>query len=314
MALTLQRWKQVVKSKYFQSTEFRTLDNAVVQYINTNPKGKAVNDPLVNAWNSWLGKLTKKGKTLQQSDRYSVGCALDDIEQIVANAALALPNSLQAQIAARDALTPDERSGGNHFVKGVGGWQQRIFSQEQNNSCTCACATTFLSKLIDKPVSEDAFRQAYNRINGKNDFNIRGSFLPEIAATMQDFGADAVMRNPATWDDMKGILTTASRENPVLMVVVWGTPGAPTGGAHAVMCIGEGAIQGWGRPQRGFLMEDPWPAHSHPGLLDDATYLVWNSASWSQGYGDESYGCIVGKKSRREQRMGDYRRIGHKVM
>lgn len=317
MALTLQTWRRVVRRKYFQSTSFRTLNNAVVQYINANPKSLTVKRPLVAAWESWLAKLERKGKTLQRSDRYRRGCALDDVERIVAQIALEMPRSREAMIAANNARNPDERSGGNFYVRGQGGFQQGVFSQEEQNSCTCACATTFLSKLIDRPIAEDAFKREYNRVNRvNNDFRIRGSYLPEVLNTMRAFNADAEVRNPANLGELLTILRDATRDVPIMLVVKWGTPAAPTGGAHAVMCLGDGFEPPWTAADTGFLMGDPWPTHQAPRLLDDGTYCVYDNRNrgWSEGFADSTYGCIVGKKAVREfARAAHHTRVGVKV-
>ncbi|MEL7219157.1 MAG: hypothetical protein AAGK01_12090 [Pseudomonadota bacterium] len=317
MALTLKSWRKVVKSKWFQSDSFKNLNSAVVQYINANPKGMRVRQPLVTAWDEWLEKLQRKGKTLQQSDRYRRGCALDDIEQIVAQYRAEFPRSQQQAIAARDAANPTERRAGNHYVKGRGGWQRGIFSQQQQNSCTCACATTFLSKLIDRPIKESDFRNTYNRVNGvNNDFRVRGSYLPRIANTMRAYDAEVQLHNPANLDQLKALLDGATRELPMMIAIRWGTPTHPTGGAHAVMCLGDGFEPPWTAAHGGYLMEDPWPSHATPRLLDDGAYHVLDrrNNSWSEGFVDPAYGCIVGQKKVREfARPAHYRNVGVKV-
>ena len=79
MALDKVSWAAVVKKKYFTSKEFKALDTAVVAYLADKSKLPG----LRTAFNAWNKKFTDVGQTYKDSDRYTPGCALDDIAILV---------------------------------------------------------------------------------------------------------------------------------------------------------------------------------------------------------------------------------------
>ena len=312
MALDIITWKAVCKKKFFRSSAFKALNAAVTTYLNLGASG------LPNL------KFISKSKTYQSSDRYSPGCALDDIARLVGSSPattspsattgttakkpvipMSDPTKVQQLIRERDALTPDIRPSGNRYVNQGGKFQPKIFDQEQNYSCTCACATTFLSRLTGKPVDEGAFRHRYNQTTGSShDFTAGGTLWGPIAETLRAFDADVTVETTSDWGELKRKLDTATGEVPVLFGIQWDNGGSP-GGGHAIMCIGTGTIPGWRGGQTGYLIDDPWSAHTTPGLLDitdKGYYWVWDTktSSSAEGYAVPSWGCVTGKKSKRE--------------
>ncbi len=315
MPLTAASWNQVVRRKRLKSGAFKALNRAVVAYLRDGSHANHL--ALVSAWRAWQTKLSRKNKSYRTSNRYTGGCALDDIARLVAPSApiptraratsgARRPRSHSAVIRERDAMTPDVRAGGNNYVLTADGWQQRIFPQEEHFSCTCACATTFLSRLIDKPVTEDAFKAQFRKLNGAHDFSSTGTFWPGIKATLEHFGADVTHHDTPTWDSMKALLNKATAQEPVLLGVFW-----TGGGGHAVMGIGpEGKIDGWPATDTAYPIEDPWPTNSATGLEPTGTYWTYNTkeSAWQEATVGYRHGCITGKRARRE--FG--RRMGHR--
>lgn len=323
MPLSNETWKAVVRRKFKMSTQFRNLDAAVVQYLNLTPapQKEDARQTLKVRWDAWEKKLEQNGKTYKSSDRYFQNCALDDVASLVAGAGVKAelnvklsPSRQNAVIQQRDALTPNLRSGGTHHVKNnAGTWEPVIFPQEQTYSCTCACATTFLNKLIGQPVTEAAFKDRYNKITGSaHDFGLAGTVWPPIRETLAYFGADVTFQTTSNWDALKSILQQATRDVPVLFGVRW-----DGGGGHAVMCLGHGPIPGWGLGQVGFLIHDPWPEDKHPGLRDDGDYFVYVNNNWSKATAQSKWGCITGKKTPTVSQFAkpaSYKQVGRKVM
>ena len=318
MALTAKTWKAVVTKKMLKSTEFKVLNQAVCGYL----MNKVDKQKLAGAWGAWEAKLKKKGKDYKSSDRYATGCALDDLAVLVGVSASAspaaspaastskktgAPRSHQQVVAARAAedLKRGVRPGGNNYVKTSSGWKPKIFTQEETYSCTCACATTFLSKLIDTPVTEKSFKTKFNQVNGtSHNFSAGGTLWQPIVKTLREFGADASFKSTSTWQDLAGHLNKATPQKPVMLGVQWDNGGSP-GGGHAIMCVGTGKIPGWAGGQTGYLIEDPWMTHDLPGLLDygnSGYYWVWDKASAkaSQAYVNSAWGCVIGKRSPHE--------------
>lgn len=89
MTLNLGTWQAVVRKKMFKTGNFKALDRVVVEYVlrnsASNPKPKT---NLAAAWQAWTQKFTDKGRTYKSSDRYTAGCALDDIARVVQPPAL----------------------------------------------------------------------------------------------------------------------------------------------------------------------------------------------------------------------------------
>jgi hypothetical protein len=79
MALDKTSWTAVVKKKFFTSSEFKALDTAVVAYLADKSKLPG----LTTRFNAWNKKFTDIGQTYKDSDRYTAGCALDDIALLV---------------------------------------------------------------------------------------------------------------------------------------------------------------------------------------------------------------------------------------
>jgi len=113
MALTLISWNAVVSKKWKTSSEFKQLDTAVKAYIANTASAQNLS-ALKAKWDAWNVALGKDGKTYSTSDRYTKGCALDDIATLfravptaVPGAALATPNpqALAAQVIASQAAT-----------------------------------------------------------------------------------------------------------------------------------------------------------------------------------------------------------------
>jgi hypothetical protein len=113
MALTLISWNAVVSKKWKTSSEFKQLDTAVKAYIGNTASAQNLST-LKTKWDAWNVALGKDGKTYSTSDRYTKGCALDDIATLfkavpkaAPGAALAAPNpqALAAQVIASQAAT-----------------------------------------------------------------------------------------------------------------------------------------------------------------------------------------------------------------
>jgi hypothetical protein len=331
MPLELVSWNAVVKKKFMQSTEFKNLDVAVATYLLPNGKTQQSLANLAIRWKAWEEKLRQKNKNYKNSDRYSPGCALDDIAQLLSASGLvhfapilgvhpSIPRNHMELIQQRDALNPNIRSGGNQYERTGGGWKEKIFSQEETYSCTCACATTFLSKLIEQPVDEKAFKAKYSEINGyMHDFSKGGTTWDPICRTLEAFGADVVFHKTGNLDLLKGYLIQGSFDLPVLFGIQWDSGGSP-GGGHALMCIGKGPIPGWNKvegPGGGFLIQDPWHDHQSPGMLDNGVYYVQTKTTniFNKGNAKPEWGCITGKKFRREYgKFASPKTVGKKVM
>jgi hypothetical protein len=318
MALTSKTWGEIVKKKYLQSNDFKLLNSKVIAYLEAPVMTQQIRSDLISAWKAWELKLKQKNKTYKTSDRYVANGALEDIAQLASNPTI--PRSYNEMIRQRDALNPEIRSEGNRNVKSASGsWKQAIFTQQQKYSCTCACATTFLSKLIDQPITEIAFKQRYNKINNsEHDFGKSGTTWEPICKTLKDFNADVVFHTTNNWVSLKTILNKASFDQPVLFGVEWDNGGSP-GGGHAVMCIGKGPIPGWNGAEGlagGFLIEDPWGKHETPGLLLSGEYHVYSQDGyWSKANAQPAWGCITGKKSIKEYvKYGSHLKVGRKIM
>lgn len=90
MALTITEWKRVVAKKFLRSDEFRKLDDAVSDFLHgvnghdaiaqKERKRKKANVKV--AFDAWLAKLARSGKTYKTSARYFDGCALEDLAKI----------------------------------------------------------------------------------------------------------------------------------------------------------------------------------------------------------------------------------------
>ncbi|HEV7927930.1 MAG TPA: hypothetical protein VGR14_21450 [Verrucomicrobiae bacterium] len=290
MALTLQSWNSVVKKKYRTTGEFDKLDGAVRRYLLR--VDDSTTSDLRQRWGAWTQKLATNGKTYQTSDRYIPGGALDSIAAIVA---IAAPTSLDQAIAQRDAISI-ERPG--EFVRSPSGrWTQKIYTQEEEYSCTQACACTFLRKLVGTSMKEDLFKDEFRKAAGNHDFSTSGTLWDNVVVALNKCGADAVHEQTSDWDTMKGKLRSATGDVPVLLGVEWTTKGG-----HAIMCKGPGTIRfsTSSTSFAGFLIEDPYSTHQEPGLLDDGTYWVRSGQSWSEGAAKPAWGCVVGKKSAKE--------------
>ena len=315
MALTLQSWKAVVQKKFSQSDSFKLLDRAVKNYLVNNDQTAL--SALQTSWNNWsLALGQKKGaKTYQTSDRYTPGCALDDIAamfQPPPTPVASHPTTLNQLIQQRDALS-DERGG--EFVKVNGKWQQKIFTQQEANSCTCACATTFLRKLMGTSLKEEVFKSEYNKQMGAHDFSTSGAYLEDVTKVLIACGGDVVHVPTTNKNALLDKLRTATREVPIMFAVAW-----IGGGAHAVMCQGQGQVQAstWTVPAQGFLVEDPAGEHEEVLMLADGHYYARTrgTGNWSEGWADPIYGCIVGKPSHStgQTQFASYRKVGVPVM
>lgn len=304
MALTLQTWKVVVDKKWATSASFKQLDQAVRAYLlNSDPSTLLV---LKQRWDAWnLTLANKKGaKTYQTSDRYVAGCALDDLDamfQIPASSSGFPAIRSQAElIRQRDALS-DERSG--EFVKVSGKWQKKIFTQQESESCTCACATTFLAKLDPTiQLKEEVFKREFDKqIGGHHDFSSSGTFFPNIVKTLVSFGADVEHQATTDRTDLLAKLSRATKQVPILFGVSW-----TGGGGHAVMCMGPGQVQfsTLTYPFQGFLIEDPAAEHEEPGMESDGHYWakIKGTGNWSEGWANPTFGCVVGKAAQRIDR------------
>lgn len=96
MALNSSTWNLVVKKKFIKSGTFKTLDQAVTDYLADGSRLPA----LKAAWKGWTKKFTDKGQTYKDSDRYAPGCALDDIAGLAAGG-VATPSGNQSTLASQ---------------------------------------------------------------------------------------------------------------------------------------------------------------------------------------------------------------------
>jgi hypothetical protein len=314
MPLTLTTWKAVVDKKYFESDTFKRLDRSVRNYL-VKPGDKTALDDLRDAWDAWNDSLGKKKghKTYKTSDRYTPGCALDDIAAILQPPPVPIstvPMTLAEQVRQRDLLS-DERSG--EFVKVGGKWQQKIFTQQEANSCTCACATTFLSKLIGTSLKEDVFKKEYEKQIGAHDFTKSGAFLDDITKVLAACGADVVHKTTADLTTLLAELQKGTKHIPLVFGVSW-----KGGGAHAVMAEGQGQVQAshWATSSLCFIVEDPAAEHEEVLMYTDGSYYarVKGTGHWSEGSANPVYGCIIGKPSSGREVRSDYRTVGVKVL
>lgn len=78
MALTTASWDLVVKKKFLTTDSFKALDLAVRRYI----ADRSTLPDLKLKWAAWTKKFTGN-KTYKSSDRWTAGCALDDIAALV---------------------------------------------------------------------------------------------------------------------------------------------------------------------------------------------------------------------------------------
>jgi hypothetical protein len=316
MALTLQSWKRVVDSKSAKTDSFKQLDRAVRGYLlNSN---QTTLGALRTSWDNWNQALGQKkvAKTYQTSDRYELGGALDDIAAILQPPPVApssVPMTHDELIRQRDLLS-DERSG--EFVKVNGKWQQKIFTQQETNSCTCACATTFLRKLMGTSLKEDVFKREYDRQMGAHhDFTATGAYLEDITKVLTACGADVVHEPTTNSQALLNKLRAATKDVPILFAVSW-----VGGGAHAVMCQGQGQVQAstWATPMLGFLVEDPAGEHEEVLMLANGDYWARTrgTGDWSEGRADAQYGCIIGKPSQPSGRgnFASHQTVGVRVM
>jgi hypothetical protein len=291
MPLDLATWKLVVKKKFRTTSEFDQLDGAVRSYLLRVDDNTTL--VLRQKWRAWTQKLAKNGKTYQKSDRYVAGGALDTIAAIVA---INVPTSQAQAIERRDALS-NERPG--EFVRSPSGrWMEKIFKQEEEYSCTQACACMFLRILVGTSLKEELFKDEFRKVGGDHDFSRSGTLWDNVVIALNKCGADAVHEPTSDWDALKAKLRTATEDVPVLLGVEW-----TGGGGHAIMCKGPGTIRfsSSSTAFAGFLIEDPYPTHKEPGLLDNGDYWVRTSQTdWSKGEARAAWGCVMGKKSAKE--------------
>lgn len=325
MALTTPRWNEVANRKRRQTDNFRALDQAVRAYIQ-HPFVLQTNQ-LHAAWHTWIAKFT--GNDYTRSDRYRNNCALDDIDALLNPPVVAavpppppaphappppvphapphpvphappppvphapppqIPRSHAEVLAANAALTPHLQE--TRWERNAqGNFQQIIFDQEQQSSCTCACAITMHRRLGGASLQEHVFRAKFSELHGAHDFEQVGSWLPKIAQTLGALGADVQHHNTNTWNQLKGFLMQATRQNPVMMVIQWNGSNV----THAVLCLGQSA-------GGGFEMEDPVDHYSNPTMGDNGHYTVSDDITGATVHATAFAwaGCIVGKAAIRE--------------
>lgn len=264
---------------------------------------------LETAINDWKGHKGLKANGKIDSCRDSkrlVSDLLDEIPTVLA-AISQTPGGRQragqkmaAKSSALAKASQIERETGGEWEKNSSGkFDRKIYTQQLTNSCTCACACTFASYLNDVALREEVFREKYDSVVGKHDFSLTGSFLPEVARTLEALGFDAGHVATADWNALRNQLLRATQSQPILFAVTW--DGGV--GAHALICKGHGTLtwddNGVSQTSPGFLVQDPWRSHKNPLLFDDGGYFVFDqdSVSWQQGYADPRFGGICGKRS-----------------
>lgn len=297
MALTSQSWNAVVKKKFLTTGNFKQLDTAVKNYLS----GTGNVDNLRLRWNAWIQKFTAKGLNYTDSDRYTTGCALDDIHALLNPGAQPIrPRSLSEQIRLRDALSPERSTA---YAKVDGKFKAAIFTQERTNSCTIACASTLAQRVNAPGFKESNFIEFYNKANNEvHDFEAQGSFLGPVAKALQECGVDAVHHDTPNWTALKAFLDNATHDRPVLLAVAWRTSSGAPGGAHALLCTGPGMITFASGSELGLKIEDPWRTHTGAMMQNNGVYYVQDSDTsvWALGDAGAYYGCITAKNYARE--------------
>lgn len=309
-------------SRFFsrgRSTRLQTIDTALDTYdlaANVDWSSAASEQALIDLQTAITDWKTHKG--LKANGKID---SCRDSKRLVSNLLAEIPTVLAAirstpggkQRAAQKMATQskalakahdiERETGGEYEKNSSGKFVPKIYTQQLTNSCTCACACTFASYLSDVALREDVFRATYDKVVGKHNFSLTGSFLPEVARTLQALELDAAHVATGSWDALKNQLSKATPSQPIVFAVTWDGDT----GAHALLCKGHGTLtwddNGVSNTSPGFLVQDPWRAHKTPLLFDDGGYWVFDqdSSSWQQGYADPRFGYIWGKRSASRQ-------------